>query len=111
MNDALALFNNNGKKRSKRMTSMGSRDLNELEAKLNEAFDILNSLGMTNDQLRKRFGKRSEVEVTKGHQAEKKSEEAEVDYEDDEDEPVVWSEYESWGLDKKRRKRGLGSIV
>ena len=109
MNDALALFNN-GKKRSKRMTSMGSRDLNELEAKLNEAFDILNSLGMTNDQLKKRFGKRSEVEVTKGQGQEVKRSE-ELDYDDDEDEPVVWSEYDSWGLDKKRKKRGLGSIV
>ena len=92
------------------MTSMGSRDLNELEAKLNEAFDILNSLGMTNDQLKKRFGKRSEVEVTKGQGQEVKRSE-ELDYDDDEDEPVVWSEYDSWGLDKKRKKRGLGSIV
>eukprot|EP00095_Tigriopus_kingsejongensis_P009488 maker-scaffold661_size154698-snap-gene-0.21 protein:Tk09488 transcript:maker-scaffold661_size154698-snap-gene-0.21-mRNA-1 annotation:"tyramine beta-hydroxylase-like" len=88
-------------KRNKRSSPMSHRELDELESKLRDAFTILNTIGyqMDDSHLRKRFDKRA-------------PETPEYESPDSvpEDGPDTWSDYDSWGLDF-RKKKGLGNFL
>ncbi len=87
------------------------RNLDDLERELRNAFTMLGNIDSSSGSGTR--GKRSSSDAD----ADAEEDEEEMDFEgigdldDDELEEDEWSEYDSWGFDKKKKKRGLGSVV
>ena len=91
-------------------------NLDDLEAKVERAYNLLKSLGYTSDmengsiQLKKRNDPTSDVTDNRRPDDVIAGDDSDDDY-GAYDHPFKedWSEYDSWGYDRK--KKGLGSIV
>ena len=94
---------------------MNIRDLEELEDELVKAIQILDSFGLLQKSPNSALNnfepmrRKKDMETLPTDNFEAEDDLDNDDDDDDDDDDYQWSEYDSWGFDRK--KKGLGSIV